>query len=522
LTSTASKPTATNTQTIARNSMWYGAETGFLFITTLFTSIAMARVIGPQKLGYFNYIMWLANMSGLIGSLGVPATTSKYMAEYLGRGEHGIARAVFSSTMRLQAAMAGVITAGALGLVYASCDPHRRIISAIQVASMLPAMLTFVPAQANAARENFRANALASLVGNVIYTVTVALSLALGWGLLGIAIGILVYRSVELLARLIPVLYWVSLLPKGTLPADVKRRMSRFSGNNVVLLLVNIVVWDRSDVVLLKMLSKDISQITFFTVAFNLVEKALILSQTFGAGVCATINAQFGRDRSRLNEIVSSSARYLLLFSTPILLGLAAISSPAIRLAYGREYIPAIPVLAIAAVMAIAKPLLGPAQQMLQANEQQKFLIAWNVICGVINIGVDWMLIPHHGALGAALGNGAAQLLGVLGPWVVVSYRFAIHLDYSRMIKTVTAAFLMMTAIAALQQVGDHLVALGLGIPLGALLFGVALRLMRVLSEEDIARLLQFRNSVPVKLRGYYVGWLTMISGYAIPVDNGV
>ena len=479
----------------------------------------MARVIGPQKLGYFNYIMWLANMSGLIGSLGVPATTSKYMAEYLGRGEHGVARAVFSSTMRLQAAMAGLITAGALGLVYAICDPHYRLISSIQVASMLPAMLTFVPAQANAARENLRANALASLVGNVIYSVTVVLSLVLGWGLLGIAIGILVYRSVELLARLIPVLYWVRSLPKGDLPADVKRRMFRFSGNNIVLMLVNIVVWDRSDVVLLKLLSKDISQITFFTVSFNLVEKALILPQTFGVGVCATINAQFGRNRSRLNEIVSSSARYLLLFSAPVLLGLAAISSSAIRLAYGRAYIPAIPVLAIAAVLAVAKPLLGPAQQMLLANEQQKILIAWNVICGVVNVGVDWMLIPHHGAIGAAIGNGTAQILGVLGPWVFVKHRFALHLDYSPILRTFAAASLMTAAVAALQRAGGTLVALGLGIPVGTLIYFVALRWMRVLCEGDVARLLQLKGSIPVKLRGYYVAALTLVSGHSVTAE---
>src|SRR4029079_17499723 len=98
-------PNATNTRTIGRNSFWYAVETGFVFVTALITSIAMARVMGPHKLGYFNYIAWLVNSTALVGSLGIPTTTSKFMAECLGRGENGTARAIFSFTMKLQTGM---------------------------------------------------------------------------------------------------------------------------------------------------------------------------------------------------------------------------------------------------------------------------------------------------------------------------------------------------------------------------------------------------------------------------------
>ncbi len=516
MTATTSSAPPTNTRTIARNSFWYGAETGLLFVTSLVTSIAMARVIGPEKLGYFNYVMWLANTTGLVGSLGVPTTTSKYMAEYLGRGDKATARAIFSFTMKLQAGMAALITFGALAVLYAFGDPAHRTVSAFQVASVLPAMLTLVPAQANAARENLRANTIASLAGNAVFTISVILSLVVGWGLLGISIGILVFRSVELIVRVIPVRSWIRSLPQGVLPVDLKSRMFRFSGNNIVLMVLNLIVWDRSDVVMLKFLSKDIAQISFFAVGFNLVEKALIVPQTFAASVNVTINAQYGRDRSRLNSLVSSAARYLLLFSAPILLGLAAISSPAIRVAYGWQYIPAIPVLAIAALMAVPKPLLLPAQQMLQANEQQKFLIVWGIACGVLNIGLDWWLIPHMGALGAAIGNGGAQLLGVLGPWFEVKRRFGIHLDYEPLLKISAAAVVMGSSVMLLHRAVSSVLTLTIGIPLGALVFFFCLRFLRTLREEDIVRLLQFRTLVPGRVQAGFVKGLSLISGVRI------
>ena len=44
-----------NTKTIARNSGWYGLENLISAVVSLFTSIAIARTLGPTKMGY---IIW--------------------------------------------------------------------------------------------------------------------------------------------------------------------------------------------------------------------------------------------------------------------------------------------------------------------------------------------------------------------------------------------------------------------------------------------------------------------------------
>jgi O-antigen/teichoic acid export membrane protein len=509
-----------NTHAIARNSFWYGIETGFLFVSTLFTSIAMARVLGPQKLGYFNYVMWLANTGGLLGSMGIPSATGKYIAEYLGKDDLPVVRALFEMTVRMQLIIASVLVFIGVALVWALGDPTYRVVSSIQILSMIPAMLTFVPAQTNAARENLRANAIASLVGNSIYVIAVALSLFLGWGLLGIALGILIYRMAEFLVRYLPVRQWAKSLPEGELPPEVRARLVRFSKNSVVLLLINVVVWDRSDVLLLKLLSSNIAQITFFTVSFNLVEKALILPQTLAVGVSVTINAQYGRDRSRLNVIVRSSGRYLVLASLPILAGLAMMSEPLVRAAYGSQYVPAIPVLMLAALLAIPKPLLSPAQQMLQANEQQRFLIVWGLGCGVVNIVVDALLIPHYGALGAATGNGVAQLLGVIGPWYELQRRFGLRLDYKGITRIVGAGVLMGLTIVAVRSTLPPIASTLVGIPLAALTFAFGVRLFRALAPEDVGRLTHLIERVPLRARAVSVRVLGLLSGPPIVHDT--
>jgi O-antigen/teichoic acid export membrane protein len=505
----------TNTSRVARNSFWYGTEMAVAFLASMFVSVAVARTIGPAKLGYFNYVLWLANVSGLVGSLGIPSTTSKYMAEFLGRGQNGIARAVFSHTMRLQCTVALLTTAAGLGVVFIVGDPQHRIVSAFQVASVLPAMLNFVPAQANCARENLRANTIASCIGSTIFTAAVIVTLVMHWGLLGIAADFLVYRLLEFVIRLVPVLIWVKSLPHEPLPQALKSRMLKFTGNSIVLMVLNLVVWDRSDVILLKFLSKDISQITFFTLAFNLVEKALTIPKTFVTGVNVTINAQYGRDRTRLNALVSLSFRYLLLFSAPLLLGLAAVSSPVIRVMYGSQYIPMISVLGIAAVLALPRALSGPAQQMLQANEQQTFLVVWGIACAVVNIGLDWVLIPKFGALGAAIGNGIAQIVATLGPWVLVHKRFELRFEHARMLKVLIAATSMMLAVLSAQKFLHPVAGLILGVPLGVVIFACWLRLLRVLGNDDAVKFMSFRHMVPRRVRTQYDFAMRFIFGRA-------
>jgi len=52
----------TNTRTIARNTGWYGLENAISFVVGLSTSIAIARTLGPTKMGYIIYVIWIASV----------------------------------------------------------------------------------------------------------------------------------------------------------------------------------------------------------------------------------------------------------------------------------------------------------------------------------------------------------------------------------------------------------------------------------------------------------------------------
>jgi O-antigen/teichoic acid export membrane protein len=497
---------------IARNSIWYGVEAAMGILATLATTIVIARLIGPQRLGYFNYIYWLSNTAGGLASLGIPSTTGKFMAEYLAGGQKGIARAIFFFTLRAQSAIALLMMTIGQILVFTFVDPAYRYAAILLVATMLPQMLSFIPSMANVGAEKVAANTRGAFAGTVTYVLVVALSLFLGWDLMGIASAVFLSRVVELAAKLIPVLAWVREIPAAELPASVKKRMISFSSHNMILLIVNVVVWDRSDMVFLRLLQTDTRQLAFFSVAFSIIEKLFIAPQVFAAGVGVSQFSEFGRDRQRLLSMTITAAKYVYLCGLPMLAGAAAIGQPLIATLYGPRYLPMARVFQVMAVFAIPRLVVLPAYNLLLATESQKPLVIWNCVCGVTDVLLDLTLIPFFGAFGAAAANGITQTLAAVGVWVIVGRRFSIHLDAAFFTK-LTAVCLSMAAIVLL--IVSRLQswpAVAAGIGSGIAVFVLGLHFAPVLAAADRERFLTLEPQLPARIRTLFRGFVLFIA----------
>ena len=129
-----------NTKTIARNTGWYGLENAINSILTVFTSIAIARTLGPAKMGYIIYVTWIASVVADLGGLGIPATTRKYMAEFLGMGDRGTARHIYIRTLLLQGGLATFAVAALMIWVLQDAGQGYKLASALIVLSIWPAM----------------------------------------------------------------------------------------------------------------------------------------------------------------------------------------------------------------------------------------------------------------------------------------------------------------------------------------------------------------------------------------------
>jgi len=493
----------TNTRTIARNTGWYGLETVISAVVSLVTSIAIARTLGPTKMGYIVYVSYIANLTSSLGGFGVPATTRKYMAEFIGMGDRGTARYIYLRTLLLQAGLASLATAGILVWVLRDANADYRLAAILLVLSIWPGMVNAISAQANVATENLATNLPASIASALIYFIAIAATVVFHWGVVGVGAAMLAMRSADFLVRVFPtmkrILSWGG---SHIQPAGLRDRMIKFAALSVTSMIVSLIVWDRSELLLLKHLCADIRQIAFYNLAFTMANNLLMGSLIFGSATGATIYAQYGRDKSRLPAIAASAFRYLALTAIPLHVIAASLAVPALLLLYGHAYAGAAMVVAIAPILCMPKAFIAPATGLLQSHERQGFVIGATVFAGIVDITVAWLLIRTHGAVGACIGSGVAQITAVTIVWAVGIRLYHVRLPWLLVIKVVFAS--------VLASLTAHLIAVRMpplpGILCGGcasliVLFGL-FYLMRVLEPEDRARFGILNRMLPQTMVG--------------------
>ena len=490
-------PSNPNARRIASNSFWYGLELALGVVAVFATTIPMARIIGPERLGYYAYIAWLTTVSAAVGNLGIAAAARKYMAESLGRGDGATARAIYRRSFWLQSLCVAVIAIASFGLMWGFSRPDYWHISFWLVLSMVPSMTSAVASQANAAGERMRVNAISSLLGGLINIVSVGLSLYFGWDLHGIAIGVFLYRSFDCLFRVISVHRWLGQYPVIPLEPSWNSRLSNFSAHSMVTVLLNIVVWDRSEIFFLRHFASSAAQISFYSIVFNMTDKLQLLPNALGTGIGLRLQAQYGSDPKSLPLTAATSLRYVFCSAVPFLLGFAALSPSLIPALYGPLYLPSIPVLGVAACFATVRCFMLPGWNLLQATENHAFLSRWMGLCAILNVVLDVLLISRYEAVGGAVANGLVQVVSIAGIWVFAIRRLGVKPTIGALTRILIAGCVMGASVLAIQQLLAGWFGIAAGVFVGVLVYFTMIRLLHVFDSEDRQRILQVGSRFP-------------------------
>lgn len=491
-----------NSKTILRNTVWYGLENAISFASSLITSIAIARTLGPTRMGYVIYVIWIANIASTVGSIGIPATTRKYMAEYLGAGDLSTARFVYFRTLWLQAFTATLATVASLFWVLHTAPAEFRLASIVLVLSIWPSMVNFVSAQANVASEELSANLPASASATLVFFLLVMATIVFHWGVNGVAFALTAMRVVDFGVRFVPTFGRIRRSGDGQahVPDDLRRRMLRFALQSLTGMALTLIVWDRSEIFLLKYLSTDIRQISFYSVAFNLAEKLLVFPTVFASATGASVFAQYGRDRTRIPALTANAARYLGLTSIPLHVMASALAGAALLTMYGRQYADAVVVCMAAPLLCLPKAFLTPVQTLFEAVEKQQYFIWITVVSSVLDVGLAWYLIPRHGALGAAIGSGAAQVLAISVLWMLAIRQYRIRLPWLFLAKTTLASVAAAGTAYAIVAHTHAVVGLVAGSAAAVAVFLGLAGMMRIFEQQDLVRFKVVVDACPAAL----------------------
>jgi len=401
-----------------RNILFSGVRLVVSAAATICVSAIMARTLGPQNMGVYSYAMWIVGTLGILANIGLPAALTKYVSEFMGSGDHATAVRVGKRLLRTQL-IAGVIVAGLTAGMWFFKSPFRSIIVLAAVMILLQALQQgFLAALAGVQR--FDRMAWISLNAALAQVTSVGLAALLHAGVMGmlwatlagLTLGTwLAYRAVDHL------LLKLDTTPTLSAPEtrDVFLRIRKFSITISYILLLDTIVWQRSEVLFLKWYS-TLPQIAFYTLAFSIATKLSEVSGTFSSTLLPLYSESFGRNGLKdIAAVYVRALKYLqMVMVFPCLLA-AAICKPLVDLLYGASYAPVVLPLQLLLISLAVTSLGVVGSPLLVGTEKQSFIAKYGTFVAVLNIVMDVFLIPRHGALGAAVANCTAQIVGVLG-----------------------------------------------------------------------------------------------------------
>ena len=202
--------------------------------------------------------------------------------------------------------------------------------------------------------------------------------------------------------------------PAATLTPEFRRRLRRYGWQMAVLIGLAVIVWDRSELFFLSYYSGPVA-VAYYASTFTLASFAMRLLPGVVGGLLTPKAASMSQsERPKLAGIYQDATRYLFAVVWPIALYGSCFATALLTTLYGPAYAPAATALPPLLLGAGAGAVASAEASVKFGLERPDLLLRGAYVAAVVNIILDWCLIPKYGWLGAAWANALAQLLAVV------------------------------------------------------------------------------------------------------------
>lgn len=457
---------------IFKNSFFNFLSQALIFASSLVLSVLLARYLGTAGLGEYSYLLWLATSIAFISTLGLPNALTRYVSQYI--AENKLSEMKVLITFSLAFGLAISIIISTFFIIVLSLLNLENIIFYYLVALTIPVLIL------NNIMSGFiqglqkyglllRINLFITPL-NFVFTVSILFwisgelarrdtlsALLQGSSFFGQYIQALL--TLNLLIALTSFFVFIYNIKEylsfkiRKLPASSYKEIFKYTSSISLIYLIDVVLMERSEIFFLKIFS-SIEQVGFYSLAFNFVNKTMVLLPGAVVGVLVPSIATFHgkKDMESIKSLYYSTSRYLVLITFPLIFGGFVTIDLLTKVFLGEQYLPIVPVVKILLISGGLSVIAGVAASVLYGIGKQNFILKIGIVAVTINLALDLYLIPQFGAIGAAFANSIAQIVGVvMGIYYVVVVR-KMPFPYSSSVKVFASALFAAIIVLVLKQ----------------------------------------------------------------------
>jgi O-antigen/teichoic acid export membrane protein len=468
--------------------------------------IIVARYLGPEGTGQLGYLVWIVSFFGLIGSLGLTQTATKFVAGASSPEAQRNMVVYFARRIALLGAACGGVFLLVTWLVPV---PGTKIELSLCAVYLLVASLNGLYLSVAFGLQRFRLIAGVS-AGSAFLQVVAAMvlipRLGVAGGILGMTIG--------LLPGAVTAIFTLAGTGKGRVDLATSRQIWQYTLPAWISLLLTSLAWSRTEIFFLQR-DSDITHVAFFTTGLTIATLGTQLPQLLMNALFPHFSSLATRDSGGLARTTEGCLRLAGWVMIPGATMVAAGAPLLVTLIFGPRFAPAGAAAGVLTVLS-ALMIFSPLTQYLQARNRTDLILLQAVVGGVIGVAGCYFMIPVWGLAGALIARSAAHIAGNL--MLIRSYRRLSEIPFpsTHLVKTALAALVCSTPLGIISYGGNcgYPEALA-GVAVAVVVYAVATRKLGLLGSDVAGPIADWLRGFPPlfsNVPGRAIAWLSSVA----------
>lgn len=442
-------------------------------------SIYIARTLGQTLFGTYSFVITFVALYSIFFDLGYETLLIKEVAK-----DKSKANSFLNNVIIIRVTLAFVIFSVVIILMNLLNFPDtvKNLVYIFGIAQVITSLSNLFKVTFRAF-EKMHLEAIITITISIIKCSLGLLVIFFGYGLMSLA---LVFLFVAIADIFINLFVCEKKVVRTTFDFDrsfFKNTIAKALALGTVTIFALIYV--RIDTVMLEFM-KGSAVVGWYNAAYNLILGFNPVPVLFMNALLPMMAYTFVKSNESLRYVYEKSFRFLLIFALPLTLGIFLLSDKFILLIYGKGYVDSIGALRILSFDILLKFLYLCLWFVLIAADQQYKLAFCAAGGAVINIALNFVLIPKFSLIGAAIATIITETY-ILGIYLYLAHRCALRISLPKIfLKPIIASAGMAVFIYFLRPINIFLL-VGLSI---VVYFGI-FYLIRGFSQEDLALLRQ-------------------------------
>ena len=498
--------------TLVRKSIFNAAAGMTMLVTGFICSIITARLLGPEANGIVAFAFWLTTTGTMIAGLGNDVLLPRMLPQLKQQGYDQRQRRAFAAYLAQFVLVAVLVFLCGYFLITLETANTRWAVgtgSLTVITGILFVLQTIGTLIVNyligeqRPDHFFRLTIVASL-----FQLGVTVAGALSYGAAGALAGYVASYSVFFIYAL-----GVLAVPPnacGARPVDLARASMTISLGTII----ESVFLNRIELAFLQHF-QGIHTVGFYAIGLTLANLALQLPvQLSGSLVPYYTELAHQRGSTRLPvHLFEDVIRILAYITLPMGFGLAAISTEVVKDIFGDDFAAAGMIVALLALSAPISVFTQVSTKYIYAIGKERARLRIGIFGSIAICLGCFVLVPAYGGEGAAVARIVMLLL--------ISVMMARQMDFEGSLKGMTMSLAKLSIAAAACAVVAHLivgatdglVATGLAILAGALVYFLMLRLLKAVPRKDAEALAMLAHRLPRQLSSAVAAFASFVAG---------